>query len=541
MAHELARIAARLFNAPLLIAPDVAVTIASNLAERFGVMPMRTPDPKASAWSDDDDDGGSDDDERKPYEIVDGVAVVPVRGELVNRGSWLDAFSGITSYERLSANLRAAAADSAVRAIVLDMDSPGGEAAGAMEAAAVVREVSKEKRVSAFVNSTAASAAYAIAAGAKEIVVTPSAMVGSIGVVWLHMDYSEALDKAGVKPTLLHAGAYKVDGNQLKPLAPAAAARIQKVIGSYYELFVESVGEHRPALGVDGARETEAGVFVGQAAIEAGLADRIGDFQGLLADLARKTKTAAPAMPKIGARSQSPEDIAMTVKLYKAGESHADSLIEAGKVDKTSSWSFSAEDGDKLLGADGDDWSNYAKFHLGEDDEETDKTKARWKYPHGKDGKVYRSALVAIRQRAGAEQAKDIEDAAGRLLEKIDGKEKEEAALAMETEAARAAGLKEGTTAERARIAAILRSPEADGRLETALTLALDNEMAAEAAVKVLGSVPKVAPAAGTSHSRLDALVPRPDVKPDSGAKEPANDYEKGAAAAAAVLGKAAK
>lgn len=112
----------------------------------------------------------------------------------------------------------------------------------------------------------------------------------------------------------------------------------------------------------------------------------------------------------------------MSVKLYGAGAAHARALIKAGKVDKTSSWSFSAEDGNALLGKDGNNWSEYAKWHLGENTGESEKTKGRYKYPFGKNGKVYRAALVAIRQRAGQQEAGGIYDAAGAMLEEIDKK-----------------------------------------------------------------------------------------------------------------------
>jgi HK97 family phage prohead protease len=113
-------------------------------------------------------------------------------------------------------------------------------------------------------------------------------------------------------------------------------------------------------------------------------------------------------------------EVAKAVELNEKGRAHAASLIAAGKVDKDSSWSFDAEDSDKLLG--NDDWEAYSKWFLGREPGEDAETKAAWKYPYGKDGKVYRSALVAIRQRAGQQSAKAVFDAAGALLEKVDGK-----------------------------------------------------------------------------------------------------------------------
>jgi HK97 family phage prohead protease len=121
----------------------------------------------------------------------------------------------------------------------------------------------------------------------------------------------------------------------------------------------------------------------------------------------------------------------MTVKLNKAGERHAAALIAAGKYDKDAAWSFSAEDGDALLGENGDDWKAYAAVHLGEDDEADEATKARWKYPLIKDGKVYASALRASRSRASQQGSDAIFKAAGKLIDALnkkagDGEEEDE-------------------------------------------------------------------------------------------------------------------
>ena len=107
------------------------------------------------------------------------------------------------------------------------------------------------------------------------------------------------------------------------------------------------------------------------------------------------------------------------MKLNEAAYRHARELVEAGKVDRTSAWSFDARDSNALLG-DPPDWSEYRLWFLGRRPEADEKTKAAWAYPYGKGGKVYRSALVAIRQRAGQQGHREIFDAAGRLLELID-------------------------------------------------------------------------------------------------------------------------
>ena len=113
----------------------------------------------------------------------------------------------------------------------------------------------------------------------------------------------------------------------------------------------------------------------------------------------------------------------INAKLNNKGYDNASSLIEDDKVDKNSDWSFSSEDGNALLGEDGDDWENYAKWFLLVNEDANEDTKDRYKFPFGKEGKVYRSGLTAIRQRAGQFGYDDVFEAAGRLIEKIDNKE----------------------------------------------------------------------------------------------------------------------
>lgn len=106
--------------------------------------------------------------------------------------------------------------------------------------------------------------------------------------------------------------------------------------------------------------------------------------------------------------------------LNLTGESYAHSLIAAGKVDKTSPWSFDADDGNALLGKGGDDWDSFGKVHLGLDRSASDKTKARYKYPVAKGGKLYRSGVIAAKQRAAQQGDGAVAEAASALLDQID-------------------------------------------------------------------------------------------------------------------------
>lgn len=293
---SLIHIADRVLNRPLLITRDKAQVILSVLAGRIGVN-----SPEASRFEGDnverDENGnvvtttnawGDRVPKRKPYNVKNGVAIITITGSLVNRGAWVGAYSGLTSYEGIGHQLKTAGADSQVHSVILDLQSPGGEAVGAFEVAALVRELATKKKTVALVNGMAASAAYAIASGASEIVTTETGVSGSIGVVLLHADFSRQLDREGITPTLIHAGAHKVDGNPFEPLSADVKDDLQAEVNSFYEAFLKTVSKGRGGrLTAAAARKTEARTFIGSAAVDAGLADRVGSFEGVLSELSR--------------------------------------------------------------------------------------------------------------------------------------------------------------------------------------------------------------------------------------------------------------
>lgn len=280
----LMRIADRVLNTPLLITPEKAEVITSVLSGRIGV-----DSPEASRFVGSSVEVMPSGAERRlPYKVKDGVAVITIVGTLVNRGAWIGANSGLTSYEGISHQISSAAADQSVHSIILDLHSPGGEAVGAMEAADVVRRAAKTKPVVAVVNGMAASAAYAIASGATEIVTTETGVSGSIGVILLHADFSRQLDREGITPTLIFAGAHKADGNPYGPLPESVREGLQAEVDAFYSLFVTTVAKGRGSrLSTAAARRTEARIFIGQAAVDAGVADRVGSFESVLSDLSR--------------------------------------------------------------------------------------------------------------------------------------------------------------------------------------------------------------------------------------------------------------
>ena len=296
----LARIAGSVLNRPVMILPDKLALIALALEGRIGIDASsfadieaeylkQAPDASRFVGQYEPNDPNNPAAGRKPYrQTAEGIAVIPVLGSLVNRGAWVGAWSGLQSYEGLKFQLAAAAADASVTSIILDIDSPGGEAVGAFEAGEAVRAAAGAKQVIAVVNGMAASAAYAIAAQASRIVTTASGISGSIGIVMLHADYSVAIANQGIKPTLIFAGARKADGNPYQPLTDNVRAELKAEVDRFYDLFVTGVAQGRPGLTEEAIRATEARTYIGADAVAAGLADAVGSFESVLSELSAK-------------------------------------------------------------------------------------------------------------------------------------------------------------------------------------------------------------------------------------------------------------
>jgi signal peptide peptidase SppA len=193
-----------------------------------------------------------------PRKLIGAVAVLPVFGILAHRMNLMTQVSGGTSTEQIAGAFRQSLNDPGVTAIVLDVDSPGGSVFGIQELAAEIFEARGAKPIVAVANATAASAAYWIASQADEVVVTPSGMVGSIGVIAVHMDRSKQAEMLGVKPTFVTAGKFKGEGNELEPLDDATRASMQRKVDQYYDAFVRAVARGRgvtPAAVRDGFGE----------------------------------------------------------------------------------------------------------------------------------------------------------------------------------------------------------------------------------------------------------------------------------------------
>jgi signal peptide peptidase SppA len=212
------------------------------------------------------------------------VALIPIYGVLAPRMNMLSDFSGGTTFESLTQQLHAAVASPDVKTIVFDVDSPGGNVAGATEFAREVLKARTQKPIIAVAQYLMASAAYWPMACATELVAAPSAMVGAIGVYALHEDVSEALAALGVKRTVISAGKFKAEGVDEGPLTADAQAHVQDLVDKKYSLMVADIAKGR------GVKETavrngfgEGRVIAAADALTLGMIDKIGTLADTLA------------------------------------------------------------------------------------------------------------------------------------------------------------------------------------------------------------------------------------------------------------------
>lgn len=218
---------------------------------------------------------------RRPAEQrVNSVAILPLFGTIFPRANMMTDVSGATSAERFGAQFDELVSDPEIGAIILDVDSPGGQVNGIEEVSSKIYQARGRKPIVAVANHTMASAAYWIGTAADEIVVTPSGEVGSIGVFAVHKDMSKALEQDGIKVSIISEGKYKTEGNPYEPLAEEARSALQTRVSESYDAFVSAVARNRgvkPAIVRNGFGE---GRVVGaRQAVELGMADRTGTLE----------------------------------------------------------------------------------------------------------------------------------------------------------------------------------------------------------------------------------------------------------------------
>lgn len=283
-AEQLPLLAQRLFNRPQMILPEKAEVIVAALASRLGI--VRLEGLQASH--------AGDEFERlrqealangraapvKAYQMLGGVALIPIEGTLVAKLGGLNPWCGMTGYDQIRLKLALAMEDPEVRAVLLDIDSPGGEVAGCFDLVDAIHAARVIKPIWASLSEMACSAGYALASAAERIAMPRTGLAGSIGVVMMHVDWSAALAEAGIRVTMIHAGAHKVDGNPYQKLPDDVRETLAAACEQTRQLFAGTVARNR-GMPIDAVLKTEAQVYDGQktarlpSALDVGLVDAI--------------------------------------------------------------------------------------------------------------------------------------------------------------------------------------------------------------------------------------------------------------------------
>ena len=216
----------------------------------------------------------------------DGVAIIPVTGPLFRYANLFTMISGASSYELIARDFTAALENPQIKGIILDIDSPGGEVNGVSELSNMVFAARGKKPVVAYASGDAASGAYWIASAADEIVVSETSALGSIGVVGMYQG------KSGKSAEAVEIVSSQSPHKRLDPTTDDGRSRLQIRIDSMADVFIETIARNRNVSAENVQNYYGGGdVMIGAKAVSAGLADRIGSLEGLIAELSSPKKS----------------------------------------------------------------------------------------------------------------------------------------------------------------------------------------------------------------------------------------------------------
>lgn len=312
--YRYARYLARVTRAPWCLLPEKMADIRQLMALRLSA--GRLSDQEIAARIGDEADRAAE------VARVDGaIAILPVHGTIAYRADSFELSSGGASVENLNRRLDQFLKDESVKAIVLDIDSPGGSVDGVPELAAKIAKARKTKPIFAIANSLAASAAFWLGTQADELSVIPSGMVGSIGVYMLLIDESGWLAKEGITINAISAGENKLEGAWWQELSDESRAHFQGQVDDIYKQFVKAVASGRGATTEQVEERMGQGrVYDAKEALKRGMVDQVETLDQLLARL-------SPARPK-GKAARA--DVAADAATMDTGQVSPDDGLVAG-------------------------------------------------------------------------------------------------------------------------------------------------------------------------------------------------------------------
>ena len=247
------------------------------------------------------------------YQRQGSVGVINIQGSLIpGDAGWLAMF-GLTGYDNIRGAIAEGLADKEATSLMLNIGSGGGAVTGMTDAANFISQAGKIKPITAYAEN-AASAAYRLAVETSHITVADTGIVGSIGVLRLHTEYSKANEMAGVKTTVLRAGEFKALINPVEPLTEAALNQEQAKLDHLYNAFSKSVEKAR-GLSKDHMDKVagQGREFIGKMGVDAGLADKVGGYEQALRtaeNLAKNPKDTKRVAGTLASTELSAENVA---------------------------------------------------------------------------------------------------------------------------------------------------------------------------------------------------------------------------------------
>lgn len=206
----------------------------------------------------------------------EGIAWIKVRGVIAEEDS--SGFGRPLGASYIAKRVRDAAKDNRVKAIVLDINSPGGTVASVQDIYSEILKAKEQgKKVVALFRDVAASGAFYIAMAADQIVAEPGTITGSVGVIMQAGNVTKLFDKLGIEVTPITSGKYKDIGSAYRPMTDAEKALLQDMVNDTYSQFFAAVKEGRPNVQPAVLTEyTDGRVFTGQRAYNLGFVDKLG-------------------------------------------------------------------------------------------------------------------------------------------------------------------------------------------------------------------------------------------------------------------------
>lgn len=244
--------------------------------------------------------------------VQNGVAVVAVNGSLVTGSAGYAMLFGATGYDDLRHVLIKAATDPNVNSILLNINSGGGAVGGVQDAASLIARVRSAKPVVTYTGSIMASSALWLGRQAEYVVAADTAVVGSVGVLQVHVEYSKQLEQEGVTATVVRGGEQKALANRYEPLSPKAKENMEKQAKHLYDVFLGAMAKAANLdVEVAEAKFGQGREFIGSQAKSAGLVDKVGTFEEAFAK--------AQALGEASAKKRTPKNkgvqVGMTASL----------------------------------------------------------------------------------------------------------------------------------------------------------------------------------------------------------------------------------